>query len=192
MQPSCTPAVSHAIEIARLYARGADSAELAPTHVLHALLEEEEGRAATLAVSVGLDLAAHYRSRGERPREGSVSLPFSPGLNEVLSRARNLSLELTGDSTLSSESLLLALLRADVGLASAMEAVGLRLSALEAVLQQQKPPALKPEEPLELADVTESHGRRPHPRRGCQSRSRGPAHRRGLLPIRPGGSLSLG
>jgi thiamine-phosphate pyrophosphorylase len=154
MLPSVTPAVARALEMARAYAVGAGAGEVHPLHVLHGLLEEDEGRAAGLVIAAGLDMEAYRAGRGER-QEGGAELPLSGPTADALSLAHDLALELTGDSALSSDPLLLALLRTDRELAVRLEALGLRLALLEGQLQREKPPPLRLDEPLALDDPTE-------------------------------------
>jgi thiamine-phosphate pyrophosphorylase len=155
MLPSLTPAVSRALDAARFYAVGAACERIDPVHVLHALLEEEEGRAATLAAAAGLDLVAYIGRRGVRAMEAPASLPLSLATTETLAQARGLAVELTGESAVSSEPLLLALLQGESALAADLAALGLSLPALESALHGNKPPPLRLEEPLQLTDATE-------------------------------------
>jgi thiamine-phosphate pyrophosphorylase len=155
MLPALTPAVTRALEIARCYARGAGAELVEPVHILHALLEEEEGRAVALAVAARLDVAGYRATSPRRSGDPSSAGPLSDLANEALYLARGLAVELTGENTLSSEPLLLALLRTDATLAASLEALGLRLAELEGILDRRKPPVLQLEEPLQLDDVTE-------------------------------------
>ncbi len=155
MLPPLTPATARAVEVARFYTSGTSSATVEPLHLLHALLEEEEGRAAALATEAGLDVEAYHARRPQRATHGPTSLPLSAGTAAILALARELAREWTGESEVSSEPLLLALLRGDARLAAEMAALGLRVSAVENILHRQRPPALKLEEPLELTGVTE-------------------------------------
>jgi thiamine-phosphate pyrophosphorylase len=155
MLPPLTPAVARALEVACFYTLGARAAAVEPVHLLHALLEEDEGRAARLAVEAGLDQQAYRAGRPTRATEGATSRPLSASLDEILRLARELSVEWTGESTVSSEPMFLALLRGEANIATYLEKIGLRVSTLEAILSRQKPPVLQLEEPLDLADVTE-------------------------------------
>ncbi len=69
--------------------------------------------------------------------------------------ARDVAREATGESTVVSEALLLALLRTDETLAAELESFGLRLADLEASILSRRPPPPQIEEPLHLGDVTE-------------------------------------
>ncbi len=48
MLPECSPAVARALQSAHVYAVREGKTEREPLHILHALLEEEEGLAAVL------------------------------------------------------------------------------------------------------------------------------------------------
>jgi thiamine-phosphate pyrophosphorylase len=157
MLPESTPAVSRALQAAARYARSASSAEVRPVDLLHALLEEEEGRAATLAVAAGLDWHAYRQSSPivTEPISPEPGLPLHPRSVAALGVAREVARELAGDPTVSGDALLPALLRADPGLAALLEPLGLRLAALEAALQTETEPPLQLEAPLQLHDPGE-------------------------------------
>jgi thiamine-phosphate pyrophosphorylase len=155
MLPPLTPGVARAVEAASFYTLGSGSATVEPAHLLHALLEEEDGRAALLAADAGLDMAAYRSGRPARAVEAATSLPLSKSADATLALARELATEWTGENMVSSEPLLLALLRGEAELAAYLERLGLRVSALEDIMSRQKPPALQLDEPLQLADVTE-------------------------------------
>jgi thiamine-phosphate pyrophosphorylase len=158
MLPELTPAVARALETAQLHAGAVGLTETPPLYLLHALLAEEEGRAASLAVAAGLDATAFRASltRPDTPPPAQPpSLPLHPRTQSALLAARELARELSGESTVVSEALLLALLRADETLAAEMESFGLSVADLEAgILSHRQPPA-QLDEPLQLADVTE-------------------------------------
>jgi thiamine-phosphate pyrophosphorylase len=158
MLPELTPAVTRALEAARLHAAGSGSTEMTPFHLLQGLLEEEEGRAATLAVAAGLDLEAFRKAGGVRPESlpaVSAPLPLHPRSVEALEQAHALALELNGDPTVSGEVLLLALVRLEETVLRRLESLGLRRERLEAEEQRRRPPPLQLDEPMQLADLTE-------------------------------------
>jgi thiamine-phosphate pyrophosphorylase len=158
MLPEMTPAVTRALAAARLFACRLGVAEVLPLYLLHGLLAEEEGWAASLAGAAGLNVAA-FRAKlalSDRPAPSEPpSLPLHPSTQLALSTARELARELTGESTVASESLLLALLRTDEASAAELRPFGLSIADLEAriLARKQPPPVL--DEPLHLADVTE-------------------------------------
>jgi thiamine-phosphate pyrophosphorylase len=151
MLPSLTPAVSRALEAARRYAHAAPAVE--PLHLLHGLLEEEDGRAATLAAEAGLDRARYLAERGEAAAS-AASVPLAAATEAILYRARELAVERTGEKTVSGEGVLLALVRHDAGVAARLAALGLDAGRLEALLGGSQPD-LPLEEPIRLADLTE-------------------------------------
>ncbi len=162
MHPPSTPAVARALDVARLYAHGQGAAAVGPGHLLDALLEEEEGRAAQLAVAAGLAYEAYRSARGPRPSsllssslEGQApALPMTELLRDALRLAGELAVEYTGERSLSSEVVLLALVRGDPFQARRLQGLGLRPADLEAALQRDRPPQPRLEEPLVLADRT--------------------------------------
>ncbi len=158
MLPELTPAVARALEAARAYAFGVGTAEVLSIHLLHGLLAEEEGRASSLAIAAGLDAAAFRASliRSDSPPPAEPpSVPLHPRAQSALLVARQLALELSGDSMVASEALLLALFRTDETLYAELESFGLRVADLEASILSGRPPPPQLDEPLHLADVTE-------------------------------------
>jgi thiamine-phosphate pyrophosphorylase len=150
-----TPAVARALEVARCYALGQGVSEVEPLHVLHGLLEEEEGRAATLLAAAGLNRVLYQSGRPPRQEEGPSSLPLSDQAREAFSLAAELAVDLTGERTLSSEPVLLGLLQTDSALTRGLTGLGLDLTVLEANLHRQKPPVPHLDEPLHLVEGTE-------------------------------------
>jgi thiamine-phosphate pyrophosphorylase len=156
--PELTPAVARVLETAQLYAYHLGLSEVQPIDLLHALLAEEEGRACSLAVASGLDAATFRASRvipEAPPPEQPPSLPLHPSIRSVLFAARDLARELSGESTVASEALLLALIRGDEKLAAELTSFGLRLAGLESLILTDRPPPPKLEEPLRLGGLTE-------------------------------------
>jgi thiamine-phosphate pyrophosphorylase len=124
--------------------------------VLHALLLEEEGRAAALLVAAGLDWP---RYRAAHPELASAAppaepLPVTARLRRSLGLARELAPEVSGEATVASEALVLALVRSPE-VRALLEPLGVRPEALEADLAARRPPPLRPDEPLRLDDLTE-------------------------------------
>jgi thiamine-phosphate pyrophosphorylase len=157
MLPELTPAVVRAVEAARRYALSHGSAEVEPVHLLHGLLEEEEGRAAALVIAAGLDNSAYRASLPPlKDASGELSaVPLHKQTEAALFAARRLARDLAGESTVASESLLLALFQTDTRLSEAMEPFGFRVAQLEADLLAQRQPPPQLEDSLQLADVTQ-------------------------------------
>src|SRR5437868_2985327 len=111
-----TPAVERALEAAQRHARHAGSPEVLPLHLLHGLLEEDEGRAVSVSSAAGLEYQA-YRQQVSDPSAsestGRKSLQLHSQTVQVLRLARELAVDLTGERTIASEILLLAVLRGD-------------------------------------------------------------------------------
>src|SRR5262249_20641039 len=91
MLPEMTPAVSRAIEAAQRWASRFAADAVSRVHLLCGLLEEEEGRAATLLVQVGLDLAALQQDlRAGASSEASASeAELGSAARQVLTEARD-------------------------------------------------------------------------------------------------------
>jgi thiamine-phosphate pyrophosphorylase len=157
MLPEMTPAIARALESAQVHARRSGSPEVLPIHLLHGLLDEEEGRAHQLTLAAGLDYPA-YRQQLPVAELGPAneSLPLHRATLSGLRHARELAVDLVGESTVGSESLLLALLRLDLSAREHLEAFGLGFAQLEGDLQARKPPPLRLDEPLRLDSWTEA------------------------------------
>ncbi len=157
MLPDLTPAVTRALEAAQRHARARGGDRVQPLDLLHGLLEEEEGRAAILAIGAGLDHAAYRLQAGTPPAppSGSPDLELHPDTHAALRHAGQLARDLSGEHTVASEALLLALLRTGDELRQTLEPHGLRLARLEADLLARRPAPLQLDEPLRLGDTTE-------------------------------------
>jgi thiamine-phosphate pyrophosphorylase len=158
MMPELTPAVARAVETARRHAFALSLSEVPALYLLHALLAEEEGRAWSLAVAAGLDAEAFRASfvpPDTPPSEEAADLPLHPRAQSALRAAREMALELSGDTEVASEALLLALLRSDETLPPEVEAFGLSVADLEANILAQRLPPPQLEEPLRLTEITE-------------------------------------
>lgn len=149
-----TPAVVRALQAAHLLARASGSEVVETGHLLRGLLQEEEGRAASLLREAGLDVSA-YHPPAVLTEDESPPLPLQPAARSILSEARGLAHELFGESELASEALLLALLRGDTSLRAVLEQHGLHFERLEEVLLAGLGPPLALDEPLRLADPDE-------------------------------------
>jgi thiamine-phosphate pyrophosphorylase len=149
MLPELTPAVDRAVAAARALAGGAD---VRPLHLLHELLAEDEGRAATLLRQAGVDPAAARTLLADLAARGSGG---GAGIASILELARDLSAELYVERIVASDALLLVLLREEADLRAALEALGLDFARLEAPLAALRKPPIRLDEPLHLAEPTE-------------------------------------
>ncbi len=138
-----------------------DASELLPAHLLLALLEEEEGRVATLLAGAGVersrvhDLLACGRA-GERPAEPDVPPAQSEEVKAILQSAAVLTHDVFAERTITTEVVLLALLRGDESLRQSLEQLGLAFDRLEAEVLSAQGPPLALDEPLQLAEPTEN------------------------------------
>jgi thiamine-phosphate pyrophosphorylase len=153
-----TPAVERALTAAAELARREGSAKAKPLHLLLGLLQEEEGRAAQLLGGAGLAPAEARRALteiGPSPLEAVEVPPESTSTQQVMAAARELAEELSGERTIATEHLLLAALRADVGIRCCLVRCGLAYARLEASVLATQAPPLRLDEPLHLFETTE-------------------------------------
>src|SRR5262245_47273147 len=128
MRYDWTPAVTRALQAAEARARGLGAPAVRPEDLLHGLLAEEEGRAASLPAQAGADVAGARRALEGRPAAGppqpaGTPLPLGPAAQAALVDARGLAPAL--DRTVPSEAVLLALLRRERELRALLESCGL-------------------------------------------------------------------
>jgi thiamine-phosphate pyrophosphorylase len=146
MSCNLTPAGIRAVEGAKRWANREGAAEVQPEHLLFALLEEDEGRAAQLLTGAGLDLAAfqnkHHRPAAESAQTDESQAKTGAAVDRVVERARDLALESSADRSIATEQLLLALVLEE-------EAVCLLLKA-EGVDIEQLVCSVSPEEDLRI------------------------------------------
>jgi thiamine-phosphate pyrophosphorylase len=150
MLAELTPAVERAFAAARALARPGD---VRPIHLLHGLLAEEEGRAATLLRGAGADPAAARALLADLAARQPQAL--GGGIAPLLEVARELSGELYLERTVASDALLLVLLREEADLRRALQPLGLDFARLEAPVVAQSKPPIRLEEPLRLPEPTE-------------------------------------
>jgi thiamine-phosphate pyrophosphorylase len=155
MLPPLTPAVGRAIEAARRHAQANQAAEVLALHLLRGLLEEEEGRAYSLAEAAGLSpmFLSGWTTSSSLPAAPEV--PLADQTDRLLRQARAVAVEMTGENVISSEAVLLTVLRGDADARAALEAHGLSLERLESLVQGQQPPSPILETPLQLVEPTE-------------------------------------
>jgi thiamine-phosphate pyrophosphorylase len=153
MRPELSPAVERALEAARTLAREVGAPDVGPPHLLHGLLTEEEGRAATLLREAGADPAAARAALADLATRlaRAAGRPVAP----LLEQARELAGELYLERIVTGDVLLLVLLREEPDLRQSLEALGLVFARLEAPLLAQRKPPITPEEPLHLVEPTE-------------------------------------
>lgn len=159
MLSNLTPAAARALESAQRRARHEGTTEVQPPHLLHALLEEPEGRPFVLLTRAGVNLGPAPVSPagrgGPEVDDPSIPLPCSSTLEPILRMARALAAERSPERTVASELLLLALLRGDEPSRRWLESHGLDLPRLETLLQPAPIARLALDEPLHLSDLAE-------------------------------------
>jgi len=160
MRAELTPAVTRALENAQEWAFALGQSEVLPAHVLLGLLQEEEGRPALLLAGAGLERARVHDSLGAN-KVGPILPPPEAGLphglqiQSILYEAQVLAHEVFGEPTVTSERLLLALLRGDEALRQSLQALGLAFDKLEAEVLSSQGPPLQLDEPLQLREPVE-------------------------------------
>jgi thiamine-phosphate pyrophosphorylase len=160
MFPDLTPAVVRALEVARQLAGQRGASEVQPIHLLLALLEEEEGRAATLLGRAGLVPGSFKDARETINREAApgtagVSPPLAPETQQILADAREVAGDLSNEGMIAGDHLVVALLRRDEPLRHDLETCGLDTARLEAEVTSASSAPLRLDEPLQLLEPTE-------------------------------------
>lgn len=129
-----TPGLTFALEHAQSFARRQGTDQVDPLHLLLGLLKEEEARPATLLATAGVDAVRVEQSLfagGQDAGPCEVPLPLSRAVNVMLRQARELARTLSAEGTISTDQVLLTLLREDAGLRGALESLGLDFTRLE-------------------------------------------------------------
>ena len=121
-----SPAVERALAGSRKWAKQLGSKTVRLSHLLLALLDEEEGRPAALLESVGLALDS---VRDDLKKTGNS--PEAPADDVLFAAARDWSLRHWHDPELLTDAFLLAILRAEASFERAMAAIGLDAARLE-------------------------------------------------------------
>jgi thiamine-phosphate pyrophosphorylase len=157
MLADVTPAVLTALDEARAYAALQGGPEVQPRHLLQGLLKEEEGRAAVALRQAGVVPAALSGLfpgpvAGTAPPRGPTPLPLSQPTLSILTGAHELARELSGERTVTTDQLLLVLLKREVPLRTELETRGLDLARLEALVCSVQGPPLRLDEPLFLEE----------------------------------------
>jgi thiamine-phosphate pyrophosphorylase len=159
MHPEVTPAVARALAAAAGFASAERSETVDTSHLFHALLLEEEGRAYVAATAAGLD-AASSRSAAPHwePESASESIPPSATVHTALALARSLTHDHGGEEAIAGDVLLVALLRSDERLHQTAQALGLRMARLEHVVFPASGPEPTSHEPLDFAGPVSDAG----------------------------------
>src|SRR5262245_21976762 len=131
MRVDYTSAVALALEKAQTCARAERAAQVMARHLLQGLLHEQEGRAWAVVTHAGVDpgrLREALPARGDvesggprPPLAGSGPISVSAEVEAMLREAAELGRLLSAEHTVSSDQVLLALLRGDAGLRGELE-----------------------------------------------------------------------
>jgi thiamine-phosphate pyrophosphorylase len=153
MDREWTPAVARAAQAAGLYALQAEAAEVGPQHILLGLVEEEEGKAALLLTNAGIALAELRQPLP--PPSQQAPPPFGTSVESAFLEAFRLARELEGEAVVTSQALLLALLRQERDVRRRLEASGLDFERFESALVGAEQAPLEMLEPLTFSESTE-------------------------------------
>jgi thiamine-phosphate pyrophosphorylase len=154
MLPNLTPAADRALQAAR---RRAGAGPVTAEHLLAGLLEDGEGRAAVLMARAGLDpvaLACPPAEAFDLADQSAASPRLEPAVQQAMDQARELAGRVSGDRTVGTEQLLLAVLEADGTLREMLEGRGLDFGRLRAAVSGALETYLALDEPLQLLDAT--------------------------------------
>ncbi len=151
MSPEITPAVSRALAAAQALAEALGHQRADSHHLLLALLDEEDGKPRLLLEEQDVPFATvHERLRGQLAQGPDGIAP-----QDLLFAARRIALDLAGESTVSSDHLLLALVRQDSLTRHVLEELGFSVEKLEARLRVLEASPIELDEPLRLVEATE-------------------------------------
>jgi thiamine-phosphate pyrophosphorylase len=157
MLAEMSEAVLRALAFARSRA-GRDAVDaVRPVDLLAGLLDEEEGRACGLLVAAGLELSP-VRAMLSLPESDRLNVPvdvFSSASQRILDEAKLLARSVSVERLLSSECLLLALLREEGQLRAQLVQHGLRLVEIEQAITAETGPPLHLDQPLALTEETD-------------------------------------
>lgn len=151
-----SPGLERALQAAQAWAQRLGASAVGPMHLLLGLVEEDEGRPATLLMRAGLDVAALRNEWTQSQRqvvegESRSSAALDSQCKEILSRARSVVSALPDDATLTSEQVLIAYVAQNQLHRRALEEFGLSWERFEA--ETSRPAGFVPsDEPLQALE----------------------------------------
>ena len=161
MDSEFTPALQFAWNRAARLAVGELRAEIEPHHLLRGLLAEEEGHAASMLTTAGLDLIAWRRLYPDDPNlasEAPDSPPaIAPLLRLVIAKARKESSRLTEEGSLATDQVVAALVSMASGASRALESCGFDSARFASTAPAELPP-VQLESPLDLSEPPDTAG----------------------------------
>jgi thiamine-phosphate pyrophosphorylase len=154
-----TPAAERAMSSAKMLAAAANAGAVQPLHLFQALAGVEDGQAARLIpLAGGIPQDLRERFVQELPAKvGQDSAGYRMGneVGEILLRARALANEVSGESAVGSDHLLLALIKHDREIRDAFARQGTDISKLEAALMRGPAVSITVDTELDLSGPTE-------------------------------------
>lgn len=130
MDHDISPAVERAADTAAAHAARLGATGVRLVDWLLGLLDEDEGRPTVLLARLGVDVP---RLREELPAAGPDRFP-APSRAELFTAARNFSIRLRGEPSLTTDVVMLAVLAADPEFAESVRRSGVSVPAVEAAL----------------------------------------------------------
>lgn len=157
MRLDFTNAVMLALDRARQYARVQGLPQVEPIHLLQGLLQDQEGHPAILLSKAGLDLTALVAFLKPEPAAGpplaEAEITLSDRTRSLLQQAAALESTLSGEGSVASDQVLLALLQQETALRARLEALGCQCPLLEQEMLVSQGPPLPLDEPLLLPET---------------------------------------
>ena len=157
MKLELSPALQLAFDRARQLALVDGAPEVVARHLLTGLLVEEEGKAAALLVQAGVDwprLQAQLGLPASIDASTPPDLPLHPGLERVMSQARQLTIHHGDEGSVSTDHVLLALLTLDDKTRSDLTDLGLDFEHLRLAIEGEKTPLVM-DEPLFTSEAVQ-------------------------------------
>jgi thiamine-phosphate pyrophosphorylase len=146
-----SPAVERASVAAREWASRLGSETVRLAHWLLGLIEDEDGKPATLLRGVGADPEAIRATL----LADAQSSPVAPPEAALLAAGREKAIALRGDPTLTTDFVLLAVLDADAAFRDRLAGLGVEIPVMEAVLAPDRADRFADAEPGAIFSVTE-------------------------------------
>lgn len=164
MLPDLTPAAARTLQAAQEWARRTGDATVLPSHILASLLDEEEGQAAQALLRAGFSLEVLRQLFAPKGAAAPASTPSAEPLAlddrtwQTLVRAREIAAGQSGDRTVTTAQLLIAIFQTDPKVPTTLrgfDPTGRTLNRLEEEVLGPSGPPLRLEEPLTLSEPTE-------------------------------------
>jgi len=151
MKTEFSPGLAFALRLACRLAAKEGAAEIAPAHLLRALLADDEGQGAELVRKMGMDLEQWKVGAGDFEAEEDAALPLAGATRLILNRATQERSFHSQDSTTASDQVLFALLRLSESLRDELARFGFDYRRMLAETNPEHPD-LPLDQPLQLRE----------------------------------------